>query len=240
MAGYMKKFFLFVSSFIIIGALGVIGYFGVSDNHKQLRTSWSAKEKGATRTATALAMEFEKTHIAAIFGNAKAQYKMGHFMINGQLGFKSPEKAVTWYKMAAKQGHPRAQLAMARYCFTGEGTEQNDAEGAKWIKLAAEGGQAEARGFIGTLYLGAIGVKQDLNEGLKWLKEAKDSTALQRGLDLQQRLEGFAALTPEEKKASTDALAAEVKGQITQSWAEVKADLVKIDDTTPGEPDAKK
>lgn len=236
----MKKFFLFVSSFIIIAALGVIGYFGVSDNHKQLRASWTAKEKGATRAATTLAMEFEKTHIAAIFGNPKAQYKMGHYMVNGQLGFKSPEKAVTWYKMAAKQGHARAQLAMARYCFTGEGTEQNDAEGAKWIKLSAEGGQAEARGFMGTVYLGAIGVKQDLKEGLKWLKDAKDSAALQRGMDLQQKLDSFAAMTPEERKASTDALAAEVKAQIVQSWVQVKADLAKIDDTTPGEPDAKK
>jgi TPR repeat protein len=129
---------------------------------------------------------------------------------------------------------------MARYCFAGEGTEQNDAEGAKWLKLAADGGQAEARGFMGTLYLGAIGVEQDLDAGLKWLKEAKDSTALQLGMELQQKLDSFAAMTPEERKAATIALAADVKARILQSWAQVKTDLAKIDDTTPGEPEAKK
>lgn len=229
----MKKFFILVISLTLIGLLAAGGYIGVSENHQKLRAAVAAKDKDGVRDAAAFSLEFERTHIKALSGNARAQYKMGYFMSSGVLGYKSAAKAVTWYKKAAKQGHARAQLAMARYCFTGEGIEQNDAEGAKWVKLAAEGGQAEARGFIGTLYLGAIGVKQDLKEGLKWLKDAKDSAALQRGMELQQRLDSFAALPPEERRASTEALAAEVKAQIAQSWAEVKADLAKTDDVTP-------
>jgi TPR repeat protein len=237
----MKKFFVFISLLIIISAIGIVGYVAASSYHPQLRAALSAKDGATRKKAVLTAVEFEKTHIKALTGDTNAQYKTGRYMVDGTMGFKSPDKAVPWFRMAAEKGHTRAQLAMARYCFTGDGVQQSDAEGAKWAKMAAENGQAEARGLLGTLYIGAVGMKQDLQEGMKWLKDAKDSEALQRGADLQGKLDSFAALTPEERRMKVAALGEEVKMQIAEGWAKVKEDLVKLDDTTPdnAEPEKK-
>lgn len=55
------------------------------------------------------------------------------------------EKAVTFFKKAAKWGHPGAQFELGDFYLTGKGLPKNETKGVKWLKQSAENGHKEAQ-----------------------------------------------------------------------------------------------
>jgi TPR repeat protein len=62
-----------------------------------------------------------------------------------------PEKAVKWYKKAAKNGSPAGQAALGEAYRVGMGVDQNDVAAYMWYTLAADQGSqaaADARALV--------------------------------------------------------------------------------------------
>ena len=58
------------------------------------------------------------------------------------------DKALTWYRRAAKQGNHIAQRKLGDCYAEGHGVEQDLVEAAKWYRLAAEYGDDKAEAAL--------------------------------------------------------------------------------------------
>ena len=101
--------------------------------------------------------------IGATLGGAEAKYKLAKRYEYGDGVEQNIEKAMKWYRKAAKQGHAEAHFYLAS---NGEGTE--------WYRMAAENGHAGAQCYIGECFYGGEGVEQDYAEAAKWFQKAAD------------------------------------------------------------------
>ena len=59
------------------------------------------------------------------------------------------EKAVYWFKRAAKLGDPEAQFNLAMMYATGKGAQRNYVQAYAWFKLAAENNYQNANASLG-------------------------------------------------------------------------------------------
>lgn len=113
------------------------------------------------------------------------------------------EKALKYYKKAAKQGHPRAEYQLGVWYSIGKGgLDENRSEAKSWLEKAtadgdkdardylssmryeegrveqlrkpAEQGQASAQYMLGLAYEIGNGVEKDTAEAKHWFKKAAD------------------------------------------------------------------
>lgn len=106
--------------------------------------------------------------IAAMQGNAEAQFQIGLLY---QLGYgvaKDSMEAAKWFRLAAEQGEPLAQGILGNMYFHGEGVAKSYTEAAKWYRRAAEQGDPIAQQELGTLYFRGEGVPEDYVQAYKW------------------------------------------------------------------------
>ena len=106
-------------------------------------------------------------------GDAKAQFNLGWMYSKGQGVQPNREKAIEWYRMAAKQGHVAAQHNLDLISASDKREKQDDEEAVKWmIRKAAEQGIVEAQIGLGMMYEKGLGVRQDYEEAVKWWRKA--------------------------------------------------------------------
>ncbi len=78
-------------------------------------------------------------------GDAAAQFEYGRRLLTGQnMWLSSPENAVAWFRLAARQGYTPAQAALGACYETGLGVDASPAESRRWYQLAADQGNAMA------------------------------------------------------------------------------------------------
>lgn len=200
----MKRFFLFFSSFIIVCGFMSWLYLALSPNHAALQQAFIGGGKVPRQVALVNAVEFEKAHIRAIFGNAQAQYKLGRYFKTGEAGTKDEARALFWMHKSAAQNNPDAMMSLARFAFTGYGMNKNEEEGAKWVAKAAQLGSSPAQGLMGILYIGGIGVEQDFNKAQEWLGKSKEVEAQMLSVQMQAMQNALSGL-PDEERARVDA-----------------------------------
>ena len=89
--------------------------------------------------------------MAAVGGEASAQYRLGVMYKNGEATPQNYHDAMVWYRKAAEQGHWGAQMMLADMYWNGLGVAARDYVRAyMWESIAAsQGGGAEARDAIG-------------------------------------------------------------------------------------------
>jgi TPR repeat protein len=87
---------------------------------------------------------------AAEAGNAKAQLKLGWWMMRGQDVVAVDEtKAMQWLVKAAEQGEPQAQFEAALGYWKGKGVPVDLVEARKWLLIVApRDGFDKARGYL--------------------------------------------------------------------------------------------
>ena len=69
--------------------------------------------------------------------------------VRGQGVEQSEERAIEWWRRAAKQGHDQAQFNVGfRYWRGSGGLEQSDALAMDWWRKAAAQGHADARVYL--------------------------------------------------------------------------------------------
>ncbi|MDS4068220.1 MAG: SEL1-like repeat protein [Candidatus Competibacter sp.] len=113
-------------------------------------------------------------HLAAVRGNASAQYHLGMMYAAGLGAMKNEAQAVDWFHRAAVQGYAQAQYQLGRMYVAGRGVARDAAQAARWFHEAALRGHASAQYQLGLLYAAGRGVAQDEAQAMAWFRQAAD------------------------------------------------------------------
>ena len=145
---------------------------------------------------------FARLAVAADFGNAEAQYKLGVLYTAGFLVSEKREaEAMALWRKSADQGFAPAQRALGEAYAHGNGVEVDHAEAARWCRLAAEQRDRRGQSCLGLLYGIGVGVEQDYAESLRLLRlaaEQGEGAAQARLGDMYATGEGGVERNPDE------------------------------------------
>ena len=83
--------------------------------------------------------------IAAELGEIEAFFKLGHFYLNGALGFVDRGKATAQFKAAAAKGFAPAQFQLGQIIMADAKNDGYLKTAVKYFKLAAKNGLADAQ-----------------------------------------------------------------------------------------------
>ena len=111
--------------------------------------------------------------LAADQGYAPAQTNLG--MLYDEclgIGQCDPERAVGWYRLAAKQGERTAQYNLAVMYSIGEGVARDYWSARKWYRKAAEQGDLTAQYNLGYFHENGLGGSPDDIEAYIWYRVA--------------------------------------------------------------------
>ena len=103
---------------------------------------------------------------------AEAQYILGLFCQNGDIGEPDPKRAAEWFRKSAERGYAAGQLCYGKSFYLASGVEQDLAQAAEWFRRAAEQGLAEAQYLLGACYYNGDGLDRDPEQAEYWLREA--------------------------------------------------------------------
>jgi serine/threonine protein kinase len=121
--------------------------YGSLKHERQLRALEATRSKAevarlsvllAQQTQTpAIKLSSSEVSLAALQGNADAQFQLGQRYAGGLDVKLDKKEALHWFKKAAVQGHASAQLALGRAYEKGEGTKKSLSSAQKWYAKAA-------------------------------------------------------------------------------------------------------
>jgi hypothetical protein len=83
--------------------------------------------------------------VAALAGDARAQFNLGALYDNGRGVPREPREAVHWYERAAAQGHGRAAYALGLIFENGDGTARDLSAARRWYEAARAAGIVAAK-----------------------------------------------------------------------------------------------
>lgn len=112
----------------------------------------------------------EKCSIAAVKGDAQAQYTLGECFLMGRGYDEDPQKALYWFKESARQNYAPAQFALGLCYLHGHGVDADSHQAFTWIEKAAHNHFADAQFWLGNQLLS--GKKEYYPQGLHWLNQA--------------------------------------------------------------------
>ncbi len=98
---------------------------------------------------------------------------IGDMYQSGYGGVKEDyEKAVYWYKLAAKGGDLEGQNALAYMLVLGNGVDKDFDKALYWIKKSANLGYSGSLNNLGYMYKHGYGVEKDYSQAIYWYKKA--------------------------------------------------------------------
>lgn len=105
---------------------------------------------------------------------AEAYYGLGQLYWQGDGVPQDQEKAVRFFRKAAKLDSAPAQCVLAQACFHGKGTAEDKEQAIHWAQLAARQGYAEAQNDLACYYSLGQGVEKDLTQTCLWSRRAAE------------------------------------------------------------------
>ncbi len=111
--------------------------------------------------------------IAAEAGNVDSYVRVAHAYQEGKGVERSMEKAISWYKKAAKVGNVIAMNSLG-YIYTNGmyNIDEDYCEAKKWYLEAAELGSKDASWNLGNFYLNGFCVKKDRHQAYQWFSRS--------------------------------------------------------------------
>lgn len=100
-----------------------------------------------------------------------SQYELALYYLNNQ----QADKAVTWFKKAAKQGEVGATYYYGYLMFNGQGMVQDKKGGIKLLQSAADKNFTMAYYQLGRIYYEGDGTDQDYKKAVEYLRKAAES-----------------------------------------------------------------
>ncbi len=100
-----------------------------------------------------------------------SQYELALYYLNNQ----QADKAVTWFKKAAKQGEVGATYYYGYLMFNGQGMVQDKKGGIKLLQNAADKNFTMAYYQLGRIYYEGDGTDQDYKKAVEYLRKASES-----------------------------------------------------------------
>jgi TPR repeat protein len=106
-------------------------------------------------------------------GQVPAQHISGLMCEKGCGTPKNLKKAVTYYKLAAKNDFAQSQSKLGHMYLIGNAVVKKDYDKAKlWLEKAANNNVPEAQHSLGLMYANGEGVQQNLAQAEHWLKRS--------------------------------------------------------------------
>ena len=102
--------------------------------------------------------------------DATSQYELALYYLNNQ----QADKAVTWFKKAAKQGEVGATYYYGYLMFNGQGMVQDKKGGIKLLQSAADKDFTMAYYQLGRIYYEGDGTDQDYKKAVDYLRKAAE------------------------------------------------------------------
>jgi hypothetical protein len=133
---------------------------------------WQAYNEGDYNVALA------HLYPLAITGDPDAQALLGYMYsytgIDDKTFPRDPEKAIHWYKKAARQGNGNSALEVAYWLTEGEEDVERDyVEAIKWFRIAADQRLEDAPTRLAEIYRDGLGeVPRDSRKARFWFEEA--------------------------------------------------------------------
>lgn len=111
--------------------------------------------------------------------SADVQLKIGWMYHLGRGVDKNIQKAVEWYRKAAKQGNSFAQVNLGILHANGDGVEKDYGEAVKWYRKAVEKWNADGQNNLGWMYANGLGVTKDESKAVElYLMSANQGNVL--------------------------------------------------------------
>ncbi|MDE6012824.1 MAG: sel1 repeat family protein [Prevotella sp.] len=107
---------------------------------------------------------------AASKQDVKSQYELALYYLNSQ----QADKAVIWFKKAAKQGEVGAIYYYGYLMFNGQGIVQDKKGGIKLLQSAADKNFTMAYYRLGRIYYDGDGIDQDYEKAVEYLRKAAE------------------------------------------------------------------
>lgn len=122
---------------------------------------------------------------AAELGETGAKFTLGVIHAKGLGVAQDFEKAIHWFRAAAREGHLHAQYMLGVFYEQGRGARPDALGAYHWFRRAAEQGLAQAQYSLGLLYRDGRGVPRDRAEATVWFRRAADQGHVEAQEQLQ-------------------------------------------------------
>ncbi|MFD0917996.1 tetratricopeptide repeat protein [Pseudahrensia aquimaris] len=99
--------------------------------------------EGTRVMADAQIAETHFNRAALLYGDANAQYYLGHLYLDESRGMVNPVRAARWFKRASRKGHVLAQAQLGQMLFHGQGVRRNPVLGLVYLTRASATGRAQ-------------------------------------------------------------------------------------------------
>jgi TPR repeat protein/membrane protease YdiL (CAAX protease family) len=123
---------------------------------------------------------------AAIAGDPKAQFYLGHFYEHGPIQVRDLPKAADWYFKSARQNFAPAEAYLGYMCRNGLGVKKDPNAAAVWLQAGAKQGDPFAERELAFEYLDGEGVQRSDKDAFAWFYSAaiQDDSTAERNLAL--------------------------------------------------------
>ena len=111
---------------------------------------------------------FTREALAAVLGDASAQYEIGIRYAAGEAVMPNPWEAARWIRRSAAQGHAGAQFFLGFLFYFGYGVAQNSDQATECYRKAAQQGQLASPYLLGDLSCIGQDIGEDTSEAHKW------------------------------------------------------------------------
>ncbi len=130
---------------------------------QQSKSSYSASPQGDLKNRLfATAVEKAKA------GDPNSQFALAGMYCQGMMVRRDYQKALEFYKKAARQGHTKAQYNLATMYYKGIGTPKDIEKARQWFLTAAQNKDTKSYLYLGMIYE----EKKKRKEALKWYRLA--------------------------------------------------------------------
>ncbi len=106
-------------------------------------------------------------------GNAFAQYSLGCAYLRGNEVKADINKALYWFKAAARQDHAKSEYKLGYIYYSGKGISRNYPVALRWFLRGARRDYSPAQFYAGKMYADGKGTEQDTKKAMKWLNKAR-------------------------------------------------------------------
>ena len=129
----------------------------------------NAKTPGLEPKHTHSTLTLAQTQQAALAGDSRAQFILGHAYLNGKDIEQDQLTGTKWIQKAADQGLAVAQYQLGLIYEYGQGIPANHQMAATWYLKAAKQGNIGAQHSIGMMFLEGKGIEKNLVNAYAWL-----------------------------------------------------------------------
>lgn len=233
--GWTIRVFPFVISLAILGNIVV-----ASESEEEAYNLTDVEEKYLQGLALRNAGKFRDAcdmfEVAAKADYAKAQLEIGNCYRTGRGREKNPERALFWYRQAAKQGDRHGKFMLGIAYLMAPDLEKDRCKGFELLKDAWEGNHVDAGFYLSVAYIKGICVHKDYKKALEYMNKSATKGSLYSQVLLYKAYQkGLWGLHEDNKEAEHWAKTAKSNIRYSNKNGEITESVLKWLDELLGE-----